>query len=221
MNEIARNTLKIIFNLSCLVLLFIFIYTAKTNSNITIDSQIDVNSNIDDVLEYGYITVDYEKEGKFFAKQPILKSFHTGRDLDASKTALSIFANYFRDEIIESMKNNDVKITQKEIDRRIKIVEEENWAVEYDLNGDNVNEIIGFKWDNCGWTACPLYILSKQDDKKYINIAEEVYTSPYEYKLNILNSFTNGFHDIGFITGGPGNGTQWIIRYKQNEKALE
>ena len=126
MNEIARNTLKIIFNLSFLVLLFIFIYTAKTDSNITIDSQIDVNSNIDDVLEYGYITVDYEKEGKFFAIQPILKSFHTGRDLDASKTALSIFANYFRDEIIESMKNNDVKITQKEIERRIKIVEEEN-----------------------------------------------------------------------------------------------
>lgn len=193
----------------------------KTNSNITDDSHIDVNSDINDILELGYIAVDYEKEGKFFEKQPILKSFHTGRDSEVSKTALNIFANYFRDEIIESMKNNDIEVTQKEIERRIKIVAEENWAVEYDLNGDNVNEIIGFKWDTCGWTACPLYVLSKQDDEKYINIAEEVYTSPYEYKLNILSSSTNGFHDIGFITGGPGNGTQWVIRYKKNKKVLE
>lgn len=221
MNEIVRNTLKIIFNLGCVVLLFIVIYTLKTNSNITDDVHIDVNSDINDVLEFGYSAVDYEKEGKFFEKQPILKSFHTGRDSEVSKTALNIFANYFRDEIIESMKNNDIEITQKEIERRIKIVAEDNWAVEYDLNGDNVNEIIGFKWDNCGWTACPLYVLSKQDDEKYINIAEEVYTSPYEYKLNILSSSTNGFHDVGFITGGPGNGTQWVIRYKKNKKALE
>ena len=162
-----------------------------------------------------YKNVEYEKEAKNLEDIPVIKVFHPGRETECQTVTLGKFADFFESSIFNEMIEANEVVTQKEVEQRKAIIKEESWAVEFDLNNDKENEIIGYRWDMCGTIECPLYILQKQADGRYFNISDSN-TIPYVYQLNILQSSKNGFHDIGLISGGPGNGSQAAIRFNKN-----
>ncbi len=218
-----KKTLTILFIVSLLCLLaaeffkinvqkeLLHRYRQIGNNKTIVESQQESTSN----CHFLYKNADYEKEAKDLENMPIIKVFYPGRDEEKEADTMTKFADFFENSILSEMIEANEIVSKKEIIRRKKIIEEESWAVEFDLNNDKENEIIGYRWDMCGTIMCPLYILQKQADGKYLNISDSD-TIPYVYQLNILKSYKNGFHDIGIISGGPGNGFQGAIRFDEN-----
>ena len=93
------------------------------------------------------------------------------------------------------------------------------YALEYDLNDDGENEIIGFS--AAGFYYCAqgysLYILEKKNNK-YINILNNGYMFHIEPILNlyILENKTNGYNDIVYRGSYLYNFPTRVIKYGKN-----
>lgn len=172
MNKIVRNTLKIIFNLSCVAFMFLGVryffnnvIFRETPKKIFFYQEV---TNPTDVLLTSASSVLAELE------------------IDSSK-------NYslFRNKILWHYIKPDFK--NYTLDDNLSL-----WSASFDLNDDNKADIIGLVDSHlCGKKLKCFYILQKDGDS-YKDNAYFSYNGNFD-RIKVLNSKTNGFYDLYLI----------------------
>lgn len=166
-----------------LIAVFIFFYSKKNK-----DIQVDIN--IKPSAVYGYVS---SVENDIFYQAISKKSFNLSvksEDLFAQ----DVMYIYLREIFKISM--------QKQSIISLPFNKEDIWAISYDLDGDNVSEILGYYQNDsfCHGETYPFFILKKFNGK-YIDIYRgEI---PFDIsKIVILGTKTNAFFDLAFVKEG-------------------
>ena len=132
------------------------------------------------------------------------------------------FADYIRNPKAEKilyeyyLKNDGV--TKERAKNQFNISLDTTYAYEFDLNGDGVNEIIGFYASTLflGTAGFSIYIL-KKTPKGYENIIGDAVNFEPQINVYVLKNRTNGYHDIQLNGSTFYNFRSFILKYDNGQ----
>lgn len=172
MNEIARNTLKIIFNLSCVA--FMLLGMQCFFNNIIFK---EVSKKI-----YLYQEVTNPTDVLLTSASGVLAEFEIGSSKNYSLLRNKIFWHYIKPDFKNYTLDYNLSL----------------WTANFDLNDDNKTDIIGLvDYHLCGKESKCFYILHKDGDG-YKDNAYFSYNGNFD-RIKVLNNKTNGFYDLYLI----------------------
>lgn len=186
MNKILRNTLKIVFNLTC-VFGAIFLLYFLLNHFV-------FNKPIEKILVYQ--ETDYYPEQLELASSSKMAEYEIGSSKDYSLLRNKIFWHYIKPDFAKWNTDDYLSL----------------WSISFDLNGDNEKEIIGIVDSYlCKKESKCFYILQKDRDS-YKDIVYFPFNGEFD-TLRILKNKTNGFYDLYLFSLKPNS--DGVLRYQK------